>query len=421
MQKKYFILNTEFYIARRLLQGGSQRKSTGLMVSISIFGIALSVAVMIVAVAITSGFKEEIGRKVTGFAADIQITNLDGNHSLYNMPPIATNQPFMSELKENSEIRHIQQFCIKPGIMRSVGEIQGVILKGVTKDFEWDFFRNNMVEGSVFQLSDSTTSNDIILSKHIAKLLQLNLGDDVIVYFIQNPPRARRLTVTGIYNTGLVELDKKFAVVDMRHIQDLNSWTADQISGFEIFIRDFNRLEQLTYEVYDQAAFRISEDGSSLNVQNIRNLYSQIFDWLSLQNTTVAIILVLMVLVAGFNMISGLLIIILERTSTIGILKALGANNAFIRKIFLYESVFFVGKGLLWGNIIALILCWVQLKFGIITLDQESYFLDKAPISIHFLHLIAINFCAAVSILLMLLLPSVIISKISPETTIKYR
>ena len=415
------VLNTELYIAKRLLKGGSQKKSTGLMVSISIFGIALSVAVMIIAVAITTGFKEEVGRKATGFAADIQITNLEGSQSLYNLSPISANQPFMDELKTISEVRHIQHYCIKPGIMKSADEVQAITLKGVGKDFEWDFFQKYLVEGSVFQLPDSTTSNEILLSKHIASLLQLKLGDPVVVYFIQETVRSRKLTVTGIYSTGLVELDKKYAFVDMRHIQKLNNWTPDQISGFEIFIHDFNKIEQATEKVFDLAGFRVAEDGSGLNVQNIRDLFSQIFDWLSLQDTTVAIILLLMILVAGFNMISGLLIVILERTSTIGILKALGANSRIIRKIFLFEAAFFVGKGLLWGNIIALILCWLQWKFGIITLDQESYFLDKAPISIRLLHLIAINIGAAVAILLMLILPSAIISKISPEKTIKYR
>ena len=391
------------------------------MVSISIFGIALSVAVMIIAVAITTGFKEEIGRKATGFSADIQITNLDGSHSLYNMSPISANQPFINELKAIPEVRHIQQFCIKPGIMKSVDEIQAIVLKGVDRNFEWDFFRRNLVEGSILQLPDSVASNEIILSKHVANLLQLKLGDPVIVFFIQETPRPRRLTLSGIYNTGLVELDKVYALVDMRHIQKISDWTSNQISGFEIFIHDFDRIEQVTNKVFDLAGFRVAEDGSSLNVQNIRDLYSQIFDWLKLQDTTIAIIILLMILVAGFNMISGLLIIILERTSIIGVLKALGANSRLIRKIFLYVSAFFVGKGLLWGNIIALILCWLQWKFGILTLDQESYFLDKAPISLHLWQLFLINIGAAAAILIMLILPSAIISKISPETTIKYR
>ena len=391
------------------------------MVSISIFGIALSVAVMIIAVAITTGFKEEIGRKATGFSADIQITNLDGSHSLYNMSPISANQPFINELKAIPEVRHIQQFCIKPGIMKSVDEIQAIVLKGVDRNFEWDFFRRNLVEGSILQLPDSVASNEIILSKHVANLLQLKLGDPVIVFFIQETPRPRRLTLSGIYNTGLVELDKVYALVDMRHIQKISDWSSNQISGFEIFIHDFDRIEQVTNKVFDLAGFRVAEDGSSLNVQNIRDLYSQIFDWLKLQDTTIAIIILLMILVAGFNMISGLLIIILERTSTIGVLKALGANSRLIRKIFLYVSAFFVGKGLLWGNIIALILCWLQWKFGILTLDQESYFLDKAPISLHLWQLFLINIGAAAAILIMLILPSAIISKISPETTIKYR
>ena len=413
-------MNTELYIARRLLKGG-QKKSTGLMVSISIFGIALSIAVMIVAVAITTGFKEEIGRKATGFAADIQITNLDSNHSLYNMSPILAEQSFLDALKTNPEVRHLQQYCVKPGIMKSSGEIQGIVLKGIGKDFEWDFFKNNMVEGSVFEINDSTISDRIVISKHIARLLQLKLGDRVIVYFIQDPPRAYPFTISGIYNTGLVELDKVYALVDMKRLQRVNGWTADQISGFEIFIHDFDRIEQVTDEVFDLVGFRFSEDGSGFNIDNVRELYSQIFDWLSLQDTTVVIILLLMILVAGFNMISGLLIIILERTSIIGILKAIGANSRFIRKVFLYQSAFFIAKGLLWGNIIALILCWLQLKFGIITLDQESYFLNKAPISLHLLQLIVINIGAAIAILLMLLLPSAIISKISPESTIKYR
>ncbi len=376
---------------------------------------------MIIAVSVTTGFKREIGRKATGFAADIQITNLDSRHSMYNMSPISANQPFLADIEALPEVRHVQKYCLKPGIMKSAEEIQGIVLKGVDKDFEWDFFRNNLVEGSVFQVSDSVTSDKIVLSRHIVKLLQLNLGDPVVIYFVQEPLRVRKFIISGIYDTGLAELDKIFALVDMAHIQRLNDWNKNQISGFEIFVRDFDKLEETTEKVFDLAGFRLSEDGSSLNIQNVRELYSQIFDWLKLQDSTVWIILLLMVLVAGFNMISGLLIIILERTSTIGILKALGADNRFIRKIFLYESAYFVGKGLLWGNIIALVLCLLQWKFGIITLDKETYFLSKVPITFNVIHWLLINIGAAVSIFLMLILPSAIIGKISPEATIKYR
>ncbi len=415
------ILNTELYIAKRLLYGGSRKKSTGLMVSICVFGIALSIAVMIIAVAVTSGFKREIGRKAVGFAADIQITNLDSRYSLYNMSPISVNQPFLTDVEAIPEVRHIQQYCIKPGIMKSADEIQGIVLKGVGKDFEWDFFEKNLTEGSVFHVTDSVSSNEIVISRHIANLLHLKIGDRVVIYFIQDPPRVRPFTVSGIYDTGLVELDKVFAVVDMKHIQRLNDWAPNQISGFEIYIRDFDKLEETTEAVYDIAGFRLAEDGSSMNVRNVRELYSQIFDWLSLQDTTVIIILLLMVLVAGFNMISGLLIVILERTSTIGILKALGADNRYIRKIFLYESAFFIGKGLLWGNVIALLLCWLQWQFGFISLDQESYYLDKVPVAVNALHILMINAGAAAAIFMMLIIPSAIIGKISPETTIKYR
>lgn len=391
------------------------------MVSISIFGIALSLAVMVIAVAVTTGFKQEIGRKATGFAADIQITNLSSHYSTYNMAPISADQPFLPNLQKLPEVRHIQKYCIKPGIMKSAEEIQGIVLKGVASDFDWGFFQANLIGGSTFETSDSVASDKIVLSQHMAKLLHLQLGDPVVIYFVQEPLRVRRFTISGIYETGLMELDKVFALVDMRHIQRLNNWTSSQISGYEIFIRDFNKLEETTEQVFDLAGFRLAEDGSSLNIQNVREIYSQIFDWLSLQDTTVIIILLLMVLVAGFNMISGLLIIILERISTIGILKALGANNRFIRKIFLYESVFFIGKGLLWGNIISLILCWLQWKFGIMGLDQETYFLDKVPISINIFQLLLINIGAAAAIFLMLIIPSSIIGKISPDTSIKYR
>jgi lipoprotein-releasing system permease protein len=414
-------LKTEFYVARRLFQGGSQKKSTGLMVSISVFGIALSLSVMIIAVAVTNGFKREISMKAIGFAADIQITNLNSQYSLYNMSPIPTNQPFLNDLRAIPEVRHVQSYCVKPGIMKSAGEIQGVVLKGIGKDFEWDFFQKNLKEGEVFQVSDSAVSNKIVLSCHMAKLLQLKLNDPVIIYFVQEPTRMRRFTVSGIYETGLMEFDKLFALADMRHIQRLNNWQKDQISGFEIFVRHFDQLEKTTDEIFNIAGTHLSEDGSSLNVQNIRELYSQLFDWLNLQDTTVFIILLLMALVAGFNMISGLLIIILERTSTIGVLKALGAENRFIRKIFLYESLFFIGKGLLWGNIIALTLCWLQWQFGVISLDQESYFLSKVPIDINLTGWLAINAGTTAAILLMLIVPSSIISRISPDMSIKFR
>ncbi|MDR1866392.1 MAG: FtsX-like permease family protein [Bacteroidales bacterium] len=413
-------MKIELHIAQRFLKGGSQKKSTGLMVSISIFGIALSLSVMIIAMAVTGGFKREISMKATGFAADIQITALDSQYSLYNTLPISASQPFTDELKALPEVRHVQTYCVKPGIMKSAGEVQGIVLKGVGKDFEWDFFRKNLREGQLFHVTDSAVSDRIVLSRHIARLLQLKPGDAVIIHFVQNPMRMRRFTVSGIYETGLTEFDKVFALVDMAHLQRLNNWSKEQVSGFEIFVRRFDRLEATTDEVFNLAGFRIFDDGSGLKVENVRERYSQLFDWLSLQDATVFIILLLMILVAGFNMISGLLIVILERTSTIGILKALGADNRFIRKVFLYEAAFFTGKGLLWGNVIALTLCWLQWQFGVISLDQESYFLEKAPVYIHPLQLLAINITAAAAILLMLLVPSSIISRISPDTSIKY-
>jgi lipoprotein-releasing system permease protein len=388
------------------------------MVSVSVAGIALSLSVMIIAVAVASGFKAEISMKAVGFAADIQITNMDGQYSLYNMSPISSGGDFPDRLRMIPEVRHVQPYCIKPGIMKSRDETQGIVLKGIDKDFEWDFFRKNLQEGEVF---DSASSDRIVISRQTANLLQLKINDAVIIYFVQKPVRMRRFRVSGIYETGLTEFDKMFALVHMSHIQRLNNWREDQINGFEIFIRHFDQLEKTTDEIFDMAGFSLLADGSSLNVQNIRELYSQLFDWLGLQDTTVYIVLLLMALVAGFNMISGLLIVILERTSTIGVLKALGASNRFIRKIFLCESLFFIGKGLFWGNVIALTLCWLQWQYGIIPLDQESYFLNKVPIRISLAHLLAMNAGTAAAILLMLIVPSSIISRISPDAAVKYR
>ena len=386
---------------------------------IAIIGIALGLAVMILSVAIASGFKTEISNKIIGFGSHIQILNYDTNLS-FETNPINKKQAFYGDIKDLMGIKNIQEFAIKGGLIKTKDDFQGVVLKGIGSDFDWSFFDNNIVEGKSFRVSDSVRTNDILISKYIADLLKLKLGDKVISYFIQEPMRMRSFSISGIYETSLAEFDERFALVDIKHIQKLNNWNKNQISGFEILLSDFSKLDKMTDDVRDIIGFRFNPDGSKLKVVSIKEKYYQMFDWLELTDTNVWIILILMVAVAGFNMISGLLILILERTNMIGILKALGTKNWSIRKIFLYQSGFIISKGLLWGNIMGLTLCFLQAQFQIIKLDAASYYLTAVPINLKLWFVLALNAGTLIITVLMLLVPSYIISRLSPEKTIKF-
>jgi len=277
-----------------------------------------------------------------------------------------------------------------------------------------------LVEGDIISMDDSTKSNEIIISEYVSNLLELKLGDKITVYFVQDPPRMRPFKISGIYKTSIEDFDKSFAVVDLRHLQKLNGWDSTMVSGYEIIIDDYDRLQPLTDSVYELAGYNFTEDGSRLKVANINQLYPQIFDWLNLQNINVWIILSLMLVVAGFNMISGLLILILERTNMIGLLKALGYNNWKIRKIFLYQSGFLITKGLLWGNVIGITICIIQKHYGVIPLDEATYYIDKVPINLKVIHLVYLNIGTLVLTIAMMLIPSYLITKISPAKAIKF-
>ncbi len=413
-------MNTEFFIARKLIFSRDRGKSISRSIlDVAIFGIGLGLAVMIVAVAVVTGFKNEISRKVIGFASHIQILNFDSNIS-YETQPINNRQEFLDSLRSDPSIKNVQEFATKAGIIKTRSDIQGVVLKGVGPDYDWDFLADYLQEGSVPAVSDSVQTNQVLISRYIASLLKLGLNDDFLMYFIQDPPRMRRFTVCGIFETSLEEFDRVFVFGDIRHIQRLNDWTEDQISGFEVNITDFRELEEQTYRVMNAVGFGFEEDGSRLKVVNIRDKYPQIFDWLNLQDMNVLIILILMLVVAGFNMVSGLLILILDRTNMIGILKALGSPNVSIRKIFLYQSGFMILKGLLWGNLIGLLVCLVQRQFGLIELDQSSYYLTTVPINLNLIHILALNLGTAIVIILMLIIPSMVISRISPASAIRF-
>lgn len=413
-------MNLPYFIAQRLIKGRKEGTSFSKPINIiAVIGISLGLAVMILAVAILTGFKEQIREKVVGFGSHIQIVNLDSNFSL-ETAPISEGQDFIPKIQNIPGIKHVQVFATKAGIIKTDEDIQGVVLKGVGSDFNWDYFRSCIVDGNIFTVNDSVRTNMVIVSKKISDMLRLTTGDSLNMYFVQDPPRQRRFIISGIYETSLEEFDKMYVFCDIGHIKRLNGWDNDQVSGFEIFINDFDRLDEMYDKVQDAVGYKVVEDEDSFKVTSIRRKYPQIFDWLNFQDVNVLIIILLMLIVAGFNMISGLLILILEKTNMIGVLKALGSDDNTIRRVFLYQGAYLIGKGLLWGNIIGIGLAFIQLKTGLVTLDPSSYYIKTVPVNLDFIHIILLNAGTMAVILIMLLVPSKLISRITPVKAIKY-
>jgi len=390
-------------------------------IRITTIAVALSLAIMIIAVAIVTGFKKEISEKTIGFGSHIQILNYDGNRS-YETRPISKNQDCIPKIKAIKGIRHVQVFALKPGIIKTDTDIQGVVLKGIGPDFDWSFFKKSLIAGEIFELSDTVTTNKTVISKTLSLLLRLKVGDKFLMFFVEKEkiPRQRMFTVSGIYDTKMGEFDKVFVLGDIRHVRRLNDWADDQVSGFEILVDDFDHIEDLALQVDDISGFVFFDDGSKLKVQSIIEKYPTIFDWLGLQDINAIILIVIMIVVAGINMISGLLIIILERTKMIGVLKAMGAANPLIQRIFLIQSMRIVFKGLIFGNLVGLAICLIQKEFGILKLDEASYYLSTVPIYINAFHILLLNLGTFLVTIAMLVVPSMVISRISPEKTIKF-
>jgi lipoprotein-releasing system permease protein len=413
-------MNLPYFIAQRLIKGRREETSFSRPINvIAIIGIAMGLAVMILAVSILTGFKKQIREKVVGFGSHIQIMNFDSNLS-FETAPINGGQDFIPDIKGIPGVSHIQVFATKAGIIQTEDEIQGVVLKGVGSDFDWSYFSSNIIDGSVFSVNDTLRTDKVIISKKISDMLRLKTGDSFAMHFIQDPPRMRKFTISGIYETSLEEFDKMYVFCDIGHIKRLNGWDDDQISGFEVFIDDFDRLDPLTLEVRDAIGYKITEEDSKFRVSNIRMRYPQIFDWLNFQDINVIIIIFLMLVVAGFNMISGLLILILEKTNMIGVLKAMGSEDQTIRRIFLYQAAYLIGKGLIWGNLIGIGLAFLQLKTGIITLDPTLYYIKMVPVNLDIFHILLLNAGTMLAIILMLLIPSQLISRITPVKAIRY-
>lgn len=374
---------------------------------------------MIVAIAIITGFKKEIKSKVYGFGGHIQITNYDANLSFETLP-IQTDVNCFDSIRNLPDVDYIQVFTTKAAILKTANDIQGVVLKGISSDFNWEFFKNCIVDGEIFPVNDTATTNNTLISKTLANMLHLSVGDTYDVFFVQNPPRYRRFKVSGIYNTQLYEFDKVFLICDIKHLQKLNGWNCNQVSGYEVYIKNIDKLEEMKWVVDDIAGVIFFDDYSKLKVTSITNRYPNIFDWVNLQDLNAVVLIVLMLIVAGINMISGLLIIILEKTGTIGLLKAIGSNNKSIRKIFLIQAAKIMFRGLIIGNIIGIGLCLLQKYTGLIKLDEAYYYLAQVPISIEFWHIVLLNLAAFAVGMAMLAFPSMVVSSISPDKTLKF-
>jgi lipoprotein-releasing system permease protein len=370
---------------------------------------------MIISAAVLHGFQSSIRDKVTGFAAHIQIDNFDANVS-YEQAPVDIDQPFIPVLQDHPGIDRIQAFGLKAGIIKTPDQLQGVVLKGVDHGYDWSFFKDNLVAGDIFSLPGSGKSNEVLISRFIADKLLLKPGDEVRMYFLsgeQAQPRGRKFTISGIYESGLEEFDRSYIIGDLRHVQSLNLWGLDQVSGFEVFVRDFAQVEEIGDMIY-------SEIGYDLNAQTILDLYPQIFDWLRLMDMNVIIILALMIVVAAMTMVSTLLILILDRTVMIGTLKALGMPNAEVRKIFMINSAYIISRGLFWGNVFGLGVCLLQWYFKVIPLDQASYYMTFVPVHISFLHVLALNAGTFLICLAALMVPGMVISRITPIKAIRF-
>lgn len=437
-----FIMNLEYFIAKRVAASGQQSFSR-LILRIAIVAIALSVAVMICANALIAGFKQEISNKIFGFWGHIHITDTDISQSLLEAYPIQREQDFyphldtlgpvsylrreqwlgqdvIRERQTKGGVRHIQTFAIKPGIIEAGKppnqEIEGIILKGVGRDFDWAFLDQYIKRGRRLELPDSTYSRDILISQQTARRLQIDTGDNFIVHFVlRGEQLQRRFQVSGIYRTGLEEYDSKFALVDIRQIQRLLGWQSDEVSGFELFIDHIEDLQPLAEHIY------FEELPNELYAETIRDKLPEIFDWLDLQDINETVILALMVIVAIINMITALLILILERTNMIGILKALGSTSWRIRRIFLYYAAYIILVGLFWGNLVGIGLCLLQDQFEFIQLSEENYYLSTAPISLNFWSILLLNVGTLVITLLFLILPSYLVASISPVKAIRFK
>lgn len=410
-------MNFEYFIAKRFIFS-KQRKSSvsSPIIKIAITAIALGMVVMLVSVATGVGLKHKIREKIAAFQGHLQITNYDNNNSAITLNPVSVKQDFYPEFKTLTGVKNVHVFATKAGIIRTDNAFEGVIFKGISGDYDWSFFKQYLVGGRLLKFG-TEASNKVLISSTIANRMNLKIGDKFNVYFIKddpnNAPNLRVLQVEGIYNTAFNEFDENYIIGDIKHLQKINKWSAEEVGGFEILLTNFDDLKEKTDAIYANSA-------PTLNVQSITDKYPSLFEWLSLFDVNIRVIISIMILISGINMITALLVLILESTQLIGVLKALGNPNWSIRKIFLYQAAYLIIKGLFWGNLIGLSLLYLQYKYRFITLNPETYYVNAAPVYIDGYQILFLNLGTLLLCLLMLIIPSIIITKISPVKAMKF-
>ena len=410
-------MNLEYFIAKRLITARDHKSSISApIIKIAIAAIAIGMIMMIISVATGIGLQQKIRQKVAAFNGHIIITNYDENQSQLSLTPISTHQDFYPKFKNVEGINHVQAVATKSGIIRTETAFEGIIFKGVGKEYRWNNLQEYLVIGKLPNLNNQL-NDEVLISEFLANRLNLKVGDKFNTFFMKEDsnqkPNLRVFRITGIFNSGFQEFDSTYIIGDIRHIQRINKWESDQVGAFEVFVDDFNAIQEKGQEVYEKT-------GSTLDTQTIVEKYYYIFEWLKLFDFNIIVILIIMIVVATINMVVALLVLILERTQMIGILKSMGANNWTVRKIFLYNAFYLISKGLFWGNLIGLGMLLIQQNFGVIKLNPDNYYVNEAPVFIDFGTIFLLNIGTVLICLLILLIPSYIITKISPIKAIRF-
>lgn len=382
---------------------------------IGVASIALGLAVMLIAFAVLYGYQRTIQQKIFLFGAHLQVSKFTNNHS-YEDTSLPLNSPLFRAGTSLPGVQHIQAVATKPGILKTPDELAGVVLKGVGRDYNWPLLRESLVAGTLPTVGADTGngSTQLLISQYMADQLRVKPGDALPLYFLGNPPRARKMTIVGIYETGLEEVDKTIAIGDIRLIQRLNKWGPDTVGSYEIFVRDFSKLDQVRETVFD----RMSPD---MRLVSVKDQYRPLFDWMLLLDRNMVILLVLIAFVASFNMVSVLIVLMMERTPMIGLLKTLGGDNPLIRRVFLYVGLNMVVRGLVIGNVVGLGLCFIQDRFRLIPLDPKNYFMHYVPIAWDWPTILALNAAAVVLIALVLWIPTIVVSRIQPIKALAFK
>ena len=414
---KFKHLNLEYFIAKRLITAKENKSSISApIIKIAISAIAIGMIMMIVSVATGIGLQQKIREKISAFNGHIIIANYDNNQSEATLVPVSKNQKFYPEFRSVPEVNHIQAIASKAGIIRTADAFEGIVFKGVGTDYKWDNIKEYLVSGRLPNLVEALNS-EVLISQYLANRLKLKIGDGFNTFFMkegQNKlPNIRRFKVVGIFNSGFQEFDATYILGDIRHMQRINKWKADQVGAFEVFVNDFSKIETIGNEVYEHT-------GSTLDSKTIVEKYGYIFEWLQLFDFNIVVILIVMIMVATINMVVALLVLILERTQMIGILKAIGASNWSVRKMFLYNASYLIFRGLFWGNLIGISILLIQKYFGVIELNPENYYVNQAPVYINLFYILLLNLLTVGVCLLVLLIPSYIITKITPVRAIRF-